>query len=251
MIRHLTSVQHPLVKHLVKVRQNRDYRYDHQSLILEGITLVSELGGGTRFKTIAVKDEMLIPLGIEADEVIIVNEQVMNKISGLEHSEGIVAEIAMPKPASMQGKKFILALDGVNDPGNLGNLLRSALAFGWEGAFVLQDSCDPFNEKAIRAARGATFRLPLAWGSWSDLKQIVSANQLTPLVADLEGKELGQLNSFEKVLLVVGNEARGVSATAKELCDPITIEMLGDMESLNVAVAGSIMMYGLRPRRKG
>lgn len=249
MIKNITSVQHPLVKHLVKLRQNRDYRYDHHRLIVDGITLVSELGRTTRFKTIVTRDELLIPLGVEADEILVVNDSVMKKISGLQSPEGIIAEIDMPKPASLDGKKRLIVLDGVNDPGNLGALLRSALAMGWEGAFILNESCDPFNEKAIRAAKGATFRLPLAWGSWDDLEKLIKKNKLTCLVADMEGEKIDDIETSNNIALILGNEARGVSVEAKQSGKQVTIEMIGDMESLNVAVAGSIIMYVLRPTK--
>lgn len=245
MIRNLTSVQHPLVKHLVKLRQNRDYRYEHQSLVIEGIKPVEELGRNLRFKTIATYNEAMIPLGAEADEILIVNEPVMRKLSSMESSEGLIVEIAMPKPASLKGKNLILALDGVSDPGNVGTLLRTALALGWQGVFILNDSCDPFNDKALRAARGATFRLPLAWGSWEELQQLVQSNQLTPLVADVEGEDLAKAPKSDKVLLVLGNEAHGASSQVKEGCKAISIDMPGSMESLNVSVAGGILMYVL------
>ena len=87
----------------------------------------------------------------------------MKKISGMQTPEGLVVEIEMPKPAPLEGLKYLLALDGVSDPGNVGALLRTALALGWQGIFILDESCDPFNDKALRSARGATFRLPLAW----------------------------------------------------------------------------------------
>lgn len=244
-MRHITSVQHPIIKHLVKLRENRNYRYDQQSLLIEGMTLVTEMRSTQQFKLIAARDEMLIPLGAKAEEIIIVNESVMQKISGVQTPEGIVAEIAMPQPASLVNKKYIIAFDGLSDPGNVGTLLRSALAFGWEGAFFIEGSCDPFNDKAMRSARGATFRLPLAWGNWNQLQQLILTNGLIPFVADMMGCELAEAPKAEQILLVLGNEARGPSSMAKELCRPLTIKMIGDMESLNVGVAGSIMMYSL------
>lgn len=245
-MRRVTSGNHPLVKHLVRLRQNRDYRYEHKSLVIEGIKPVDELGRHVRFKLIITYNEAMIPIGAEADEILIVNDTVMKKVSGMQAPEGLVVEIAMPEPASLEGLKYILALDGVGDPGNLGALLRSALALGWQGVFILDDSCDPFNDKALRAARGATFRLPLAWGSLEQLKEIVNANQLTPLVADINGTELSKLTDYKAVLLVMGNEAHGPSVGVKEFCQAITIAMPGSMESLNVSVAGGIMMYALR-----
>ncbi len=249
-MRHITSVQHPIVKHLVKLRQNRDYRYDQQSVLIEGITLVTEMRSNKQYKRIVVLDELLIPLGVQAEDILIVNDSVMKKISGVQTPEGIIAEIAMPQPTSLEGKHYIIVFDGLNDPGNMGTLLRSALALGWEGAFILEGSCDPFNDKALRASRGATFRLPLAWGSWDDLKRLIEINRLTPFVADLEGRDLADVAATNNILLILGNEARGASETARQVGQSLTIAMPGDMESLNVGVAGSIMMYALRPNER-
>lgn len=248
-MKRITSSNHPLVKHLVKLRQNRDYRYDNQSLVIEGIKPVEELAPHRPFKLIATYNEAMIPLGAEADEIIIVNDVVMKKISSMQAPEGLVVEIEMPKPASLVGMRSILALDGVNDPGNVGTMLRSALALGWEGVFILNESCDPFNDKALRAARGATFRIPLSWGNLEQLKELVKENQLTPLVADTHGKELSQEWNKESILLVMGNEAHGPSKEIKEFCEPVTIAMPGAMESLNVSVAAGILMYVLSPRK--
>lgn len=247
MIRRITSVQHPIVKHLIKVRHNRDYRHEHRTLVIEGIKPIEELRHYGKFKTLVMYNEAMIPLGAEADEIILVNEQVMRKISEMESPEGLIAEVMMPKPASLAGKKKIIALDGINDPGNMGTILRTALALGWEGAFILNDSCDPYNDKALRAARGATFRLPLAFGEWEALKKIVKKEELVPVVADIDGDDISSFKSSKKMLLVMGNEAHGPSQEAKTFCKAVTIAMPGAMESLNVAVAGGIIMYILRP----
>jgi TrmH family RNA methyltransferase len=246
MLRQLTSLQHPLVKHLVKLRQNRDYRYEHQSLIIEGIKPITELCRCSYFRTLIAWDETLLPKEAKANEIFIVNENVMKKLSGMQTPEGLLAEIIMPKSASLVGLKRLIAFDRINDPGNLGTLLRTALALGWDGAFILEDSCDPFNEKAVRAARGATFHLPLAWGNWEQLKKLVYDNHLDPLVADPKGQELGTIEAKDGILLVFGNEAKGASNEGKGFCQGVSIPMPGQMESLNVAVAGGIMMYALR-----
>lgn len=246
IVRKITSVQHELVKHLVKLRQNHDYRVDHQSLVIDGIKPVSEIGRHLKPKVLAAWDESLIPEGMEADDVVVVSENVMKKISGMVTPEGLLAEIPMPKPASFKDKHYIVALDGVSDPGNVGTILRTALALGWEGVFFLDESCDPFNEKALRAARGASFRLPLAWGNWDALKKVILENKLDPIVADLEGIKLQDVKLKNGICLVLSNEAQGASKIAKKLCQPVTIAMAGNMESLNVAVAGGIMMHALK-----
>ena len=246
----ITSSNHPLIKHIVKLRQNRDYRYDQQKLIVEGIKPIEELSKKTRFSFILTYNEAMIPLGAEADEIILVNDVAMKKASGMESPEGLLAELPMPAAASLQSCDNILVFDGVSDPGNVGAMLRTALALGWQGAYFLEDSCDPFNEKALRAARGATFRLPLAWGGWDPLKELVKARGLTPVVADISGEPLESFKEQKGVLLVMGNEARGPSKEAKAFCRRVTIEMPGAMESLNVSVAAGIMMHALRPGSK-
>jgi RNA methyltransferase, TrmH family len=250
MLHRVNSLQHPLVKHIVKLRQNRDYRYDHQSLVIEGIKIVSEVCSQIMPKVLFTYDESFLLKNIQAEKIFLVNETIMKKISGMQSPEGLVAEIAMPKPASLNGMRYVVALDSINDPGNLGTLLRTALALGWQGVFFVGEGCDPFNEKALRAAKGATFRLPLAWGNWEELQKLVVDNQWQPIAADLQGSDLKDLTIPEKVLLVLGNEARGVSENVQRFCQPASISMSKDMESLNVAIAGGIMMYILHGFRE-
>lgn len=246
MVREIASLQHPLVKHLVHVRQNRDYREEHQRVMIQGSKLIAEICPSHHTYLIMTCDPHLIPPGIAADDVLLVSESIMQKVSGLQTSEGIIAEVEMPKPASLKGLGWIIACDGVGDPGNLGALLRTSLALGWEGAFILNNSCDPFNDKALRAAKGATFRLPMAMGSWKDLNKLIKENQLKPLVADMKGANLNEIAPAKNVLLVMSHEGHGVSTEAAKVCEPVSIPMPGEMESLNVAVAGGILMYILR-----
>lgn len=247
-MKEITSITHPLIKHLVKLREDRAYRHDQGSVLIEGIKLVTEVCQNCYIKNLLVSSEDLIPAGINPSAALLVPEGIIKKVSGLISSEGIVAEIAMPKKASLIGLNHIVVFDGVSDPGNMGTLLRTALALGWEGAFLLPDSCDPFNDKAVRSGRGAQFRLPLAYGTEAELKKLASKNQWQPLVADIQGATPESLEATSKIMLVLGNEARGPSAAIRAFCHPVTIAMPGEMESLNVAIAGSILMYILKPK---
>ena len=244
----ITSAQNPLIKHFCKLRLNRDYREEQQRVFIEGVKLVSEVGSHVHVYTVIVADGTLLPSGIQAEQVFTVPESLFYKISGMHSPEGIAAEVAMPAYASLTDLKYLVAFDGISDPGNLGALLRSALAFGWEGAILFNDTCDPFNEKAIRAAKGATFRLPLACGSQEELHSLIHANQLTPYFADIQGQRMDQVAEKKNVLLVLGNEAHGVSEAIRQSCRAVTIPMSGEMESLNVSVAGGILLYELRKR---
>lgn len=244
-MKEITSVQNPLIKHLVKLRHNRDYRYDHHSVVIDGSKMVREVGKSYAPKVIVCLDPEEIPKEVAAKEVILVDEKVMAKISGMNSPEGIIAEVAMPLPAELRKMEKFIVMDGINDPGNVGALIRSALAFGWDGAYIIEESCDPYNDKALRAAKGATFRLPIAWGTWEQLQMGIKGKDIKPLVADLGGTSLNALKVKGNIMLVFGNESHGPSKFAKELCKGVTIPMSGDMESLNVGVAGGILMYEL------
>jgi RNA methyltransferase, TrmH family len=238
MAKKIESLQHPLIKHLVKLRQDRAYRYTCKRVFVEGKNLINELPHAIAI--VGIEDNF--PPHLKSCERVVVTPAVMQKISAVKTPEGLIAEVEMPPNQSMLEKEFILAIDGVSDPGNLGTLLRTALALGWEGAFILEGSCDPYNEKALRAAKGATFRLPLCQGSWDELMKIPKPRY----VADLQGESIKDYRPKKGAILVLGKESLGVSPLAKKECTPLTIPMSGAMESLNVAAAGAILMYAMK-----
>ena len=239
MAKGITSTSNPYVKHLVKLRSDASYRKKEQRVLIEGKHIVQE---HAKLKTLIVNDEKLAEQ-LVADEVYLVDDTIIKKISGSQHPEGILAEVAMPIEAALTNCQVLLALHGVSDPGNLGTLFRTAFAFGWSGIFLLPNCCDPFNDKALRAAKGATFKIPYRIGTVSDLKKI--SQHLTPLCADLEGQS-PELFQKQRVLLVIGNEASGISNPVKHFCKPVSLPMEG-MESLNASIAGGILLYLLRP----
>lgn len=246
MMQEITSLQNPIVKHLTKLRKDRKYRRESGTVVIEGIKLVSEVCQEVEALKIVTTDEKFIPHGLRAKEIYHVNASILEKISGVQTPEGILAEVPIPSESLLDESRFIVAFDGVSDPGNLGTLLRTALALGWDGAYLLDTSCDPYNDKAIRAAKGAVFRLPIQFGNWKTLKHLVQKNKLKPIAADIQGKDLEQVSIDNGVLLVLGNEAQGLSDKARQFCETVTIAMSGKMESLNVSIAGGIIMYAIK-----
>jgi TrmH family RNA methyltransferase len=242
----ITSLQHACVKDAVRLRQNRDYRHERKLALVEGVKIVGEVCRQTPAQMIFAVDPERIPQGVKAQETVLVTEAVMQKISGVQTPEGVVAVVPLPAQGNLAGCKRVIALDGLNDPGNVGALLRSALALGWEGAFLLPGCADPYNDKALRASKGAPFRLPIREGTWEDLDALIQQQNWHPLAADLAGIKPEQVPSKDKLLLVLGSEAHGLSEAAKSRCQAVTIPIPGEMESLNVAVAGGVLMYVLR-----
>lgn len=245
--REITSLQHPIVKHLVKLRDDRRYRTSVQTALISGIKLVCELGESCSLKTLLVSQGYNPPQPLKAEETLIVTEEIMKKITALKSPEPLAAEITLPTSTELKGKGPLLVLDQVTDPGNLGNLLRTALALGWKGAFLTPGTADPFNDKAIRAAKGATFKLPIQQGSYEELLKLVGDNKLHLLIADAGGKTIEALQPERGgIALVLGNEAHGVHLSLKQKGEAIAIPMQKEMESLNVSAAGAILMFRLQ-----
>ncbi|MGE0670710.1 MAG: TrmH family RNA methyltransferase [Parachlamydiales bacterium] len=244
--RDVSSLQHPIVKHLVKLRDDRKYRTSARTALISGIKLVSELSSSHVFKTVLITQGYSPPVTIKAEQTLIVTEEIMKKVTSLQNPEPLAAEIPLPAPSELTGCHPLLILDQITDPGNLGNLLRTALALGWEGAFLTPGTTDPFNDKALRAAKGATFKLKLRQGSYEELFGLVRDSGLTLLIADAKGSPAHSAPWQQPIALVLGNEAHGVQADLKNNGTAIAIPMKREMESLNVSAAGAILMFQLQ-----
>lgn len=246
MIKELRSLQHPLVKHLVKLRKDRKYRREQGRVVIFGKSMVDEVCADSMPYHVLHAEPA--PKGANGYEV---SEEILRKIAGVQSADSVLAEVDMPPEEDLSDARRIIVLDQVSDPGNMGTLLRTALALGWDGAFILDSSVDPFNDKALRSSKGAAFRLPLQWGSWEDLAETCPSGEWTRCVADLDGQDPSALSSRDRVMLILGNESRGPSAEAKAMADAVSIPMPGPMESLNVAVAGGILMHMMKGSSNG
>ncbi|MBY0530243.1 MAG: RNA methyltransferase [Rhabdochlamydiaceae bacterium] len=242
--RDVTSLQHPIVKHLVKLRIERTYREAQGTVLIPGIKLVQELSTDFPLKTLLVEEGAPIPPGITAEQTLIVPEQILKKVTGVQQPEPLAAEISLPRPASLKGIQKLLILDGISDPGNVGTLIRTAAALKIEGVFLTKETCDPFNEKALRAAKGATFKIPFRQGSYEELIALIASEKLPLWIA--EGKGATQIACPSTFALALGNEAHGVSPLLHPHGTLVRIAIHPDIESLNVSAAGAILMDRLQ-----
>ncbi|KAF5454380.1 hypothetical protein F2P56_024050 [Juglans regia] len=278
----ITSASNPFVKHCIKLRHSTSYRHSHGSVLVVGATPVREIykfQESLQEKTVEMDcllllDKAEVPEGIDGfpGRIVRVSAAVMKKLSGVKSTESIDAIALMRIPTRFfnlendQDKADcrrwfpyphrILVLDGIQDPGNLGTLLRSALAFRWGGVFLLPGCCDPFNGKALRASRGASFQIPIVCGSWIHLEALVNEFQMKVLAGHPNSTgDLKPVSQLSKGLadslvdfplcLVLGSEGSGLSEKSRHVCDLVSIPMTGEFESLNVSVAGGILMYML------
>lgn len=237
----ITSLQHPLVKHFGKLRVDVAYRDSCRSFILEGVKPIKEVSDKVK-QTLYTSAYASVAEALPGEKREVL-PRVIEKISGMTSPEGIIAEVAMPAFIPLGHAKRVLALDAVSDPGNMGTLLRTAVAFGFDALCLLPHCCDPFNEKVVRAARGAHFKIALSKLGRRELEQWVERERVTAWVADTSGMDPKQISLGDRSLLVIGNEAHGPSEAMFSFCKPISLPMQGDMESLNAAVAGGILLY--------
>ncbi len=245
----ISSLQHPLVKHWVRLRTSASYRLRENALLITGENILSELANAHTFNYLIIQKGTPLPRSIPCKEICVVSEEILKKITGLVQPGPMAAELPLPPLSDLRHCERILVIDQVNDPGNLGTLIRSALAFGWDGAFLLEGSADPFNDKALRASKGAVFRLKLARGDEHALAALIATKKWTVYGADMAGRAVEENFSYPPpFMLILGNEAQGLSASSRQNSSLLSLPMPGAMESLNVAVAGSIFMFLLRKR---
>ncbi|CAN4126803.1 unnamed protein product [Withania somnifera] len=285
-VKSITSTSNPFLKHCLKLRQNSSYRHSHGQVLVVGSTPIREIYSFQEraperpitLDCLLMLDEAHIPedLNLQSVRLVRISSMVMKKLSGLQSIDSIemIALMKIPSTFHCVDDKFpeedcttwfqnahrILVLDGIQDPGNLGTLLRSAMAFGWGGAFLLPGCCDPFNEKALRASRGASFQLPLVSGGWLHLDTLKNHYNMKMLAGHpANNKKLRRISklthdftdslSDTPLCLVLGSEGGGLSEKSKDASELVSIPMAGEFESLNVSVAGGIFLYMLQPEK--
>lgn len=241
-MKHLSSTQNPQVKHWVRLRTQRSYRKEQNALLVVGKKMVRELLQTQYPRILILREGEEAPEGVP---VIWVSDRALKKMTGLEAPDGWAAECPFPSYPWPSHPQRILVIDRLADPGNLGTILRTAWALNWEGIFFVGHHVDPFNEKALRAARGATFHLPMRTGTWEELEALVTSEKGVLLAADLEGEPPERMSIQQPLYLVLSHEGGGLNLSQEHL-RKVSIPMSEHVESLNVAVAGSILMYCLR-----
>ncbi|MCH9811497.1 RNA methyltransferase [bacterium] len=235
-MREIVSKNNPILKHIQKLIHKASYRYAQKSVIITGDILIKEISTLLPIKTLLHFQENSLP----AEKSFLVEKALLQKIVGMHSLQGPVAEVAMPSFVELNSKKKIAILDNITDPGNMGTLLRSALAFGIDGIHITKGSVDPFNDKVIRSSKGAVFKIPLSFEPYTNL----DSKNFTCLLADMEGKDLKSLpNPKHPIAIVLSNETKGLNP--KWEGEKVSIKMFTYMESLNVGVAGSIFFYEL------
>ncbi|MDQ2766703.1 MAG: RNA methyltransferase [Gemmatimonadota bacterium] len=183
--------------------------------------------------------------------VLDVDERDFESAATTDSPQGIlaIAEIPDTSVASLElpPRARLLVLDGVQDPGNAGTMLRTAAALGAAAALAAPGTVDLWNAKVVRSAMGALFHYPALAVTWSELDSLLSSNGIPLWGADVEGQPVERIAPPISVALVVGNEGAGLSDEARMRCARLVgIPLAPDIESLNVAVAAGILLHRFR-----
>jgi TrmH family RNA methyltransferase len=250
-IRSLTEAE---ARHMHELLRSSAARREHSQFVTEGshlleVALEKKAGVELCAFTNEARESALFDRAEAANIPIrLIPAKLARKISDTESTQGIFAIINKAKPGRTEGDR-ILALDGVQDPGNVGTLIRTALWFGFRTVLLGEGSADCYNSKVIRATQGAIFganihdHLDLAV-ELSNLK--TKGYSTVATVLDPSAKPLGEFRIPQKIVIVLGNEAHGISKAVADACSThLFIPRLGEGESLNVAATGAIALYQL------
>lgn len=243
----ITSRHNPLAVHIRKLNASRAYRREQGQFLCEGPKLLEEcLRAQVEIQTLvaAQGQEYPCPLGARYVEV---PEELLQSLSDTVTPQGVLAVCRLPElapPETLTGRRYLL-LDGVQDPGNLGTIWRTADAFGADGLLLVNGCADPYGPKTVRATMGAAFRLP-AWETDLTAGAALLRAAGMPIYAAALQEDTLDVRKIDLTAsaVVIGSEGRGVSAQALELCDgTMKIPMRGRCESLNAAVAAAVVLW--------
>ncbi|TJX13023.1 RNA methyltransferase [Tissierella creatinini] len=260
----ISSSKNPLVKE-IKSLLKKKYRWEKGLFIIEGIKLVEEaLDNDVHIKNILYTDKLITYTdGINLLEKLKnfkscfrVSESLFNEITNMENSQGIigVAYFQIRNLDINRGNRFLLFLDGIQDPGNMGTIIRSADAFNIDGIIIGEGSVDAYNPKVVRSTMGSIFRVPLYFTKDNmESLELLKSKGFKIYSTSLEGSVANyDIEYKDDFIIVIGSESQGVNRNILDISDKrIKIPMPGSAESLNAGVAASIIMYeGMKQRGK-
>ncbi|PLR98091.1 TrmH family RNA methyltransferase [Bacillus sp. T33-2] len=248
-MKYIQSVNNPQVKQWKKLLGRKE-RQKAGAFIVEGFHLVEEaLSAGTDIIEIIASEKAEMPQSWDYGDTIVtvVTDDIVRLLADTETPQGVFAVCRQPNISDLQGKTFLL-VDSVQDPGNLGTMIRTADAAGIDAVIVGTGSVDIYNPKVLRSAQGSHFHLPVVSGDLFRWLERMRQHGIPVYGTALENaREYTEIAPGDSFALLVGNEGNGVR---QELLDETTenlfIPIFGKSESLNVAVAAGILLYYLK-----
>lgn len=254
----ITSKDNSTVKHISKLIKSSSYRKECNQFVIEGARLcIDALESNTPITTAVFSELALEKYRVQADKLVgicestfVFSDKLFSQISDTKSPQGILCVCnGNLKQLNINSNGVFLALEHIQDPSNMGTILRTAEALGVNGVILTKDCCDVFSPKALRGTMGAVFRLPMMiCDSMTDTVNTLNSNGITTIamVVDRNSVPITSISTENKksCAVLIGNEGNGLEQTTVDVCKiKATIPMLGRAESLNASVAASISMW--------
>lgn len=262
----ISSVSNPIIKN-IKGLDKKKKRWDNKRYLIEGIKLIKESIDFDAEIEYILYSESLLHINNGRDilnliknkniKCIEITEKIKKHISKTENSQGIFAIAKFSnyniEDILKKDKSFLLILDRIQDPGNMGTIIRTADAFGVDGIIVTEGCVDVYNPKTVRSTMGSLFHIPIIFcENINESINLLKENDIKIMSTSLyKAEALYDIDFNTGFAFVIGNEANGVSENILNKSDVnIKIPMIGDAESLNAAIASSIVMYEAMRQRQ-
>ena len=258
----ITSFKNPKIQYIRDLLTSRKSREENNACVIEGVRLAEEAIRAGNLPQLVIFSDGLSSRGLalvnsiqeEKVQLIQVPNDLMAKISVTEADQGLLLVVKPMKVTFSESLDFVLILDGIKDPGNMGTILRSAAAAGTQLVITTPGCVDVYSPKVMRAGMGAHFQLPIVSWGWSEINGQLKKQAEAPgiyLAESSLGKPVWDIDLKKPSWLIIGGEAEGASADARSIAtDDVIIPMPGKSESLNAAVAAGIFLFEVVRQRK-
>ena len=265
----ITSRTNDRIKYVEKLKEKTSFRREEGCFVVEGIRMIREVPSEQRKELYLTEKalEQYPELADWCDAVETVSESVMEKLADTITPQGMVAVVTMVGPSQRRlfltmNAEFVrrkedapppiyFVLDGVQDPGNVGTIIRTAEAVGAQGVLLGKDCADPYSPKVVRSTMGGIFRVPMLQGEILPLLQQLKKLGITICGTHLDGEEFYAADISGPIAFLIGSEGRGLSEeVAKEAQLLLRIPMEGEVESLNAAVSAAVVGYEAYRQRR-
>jgi TrmH family RNA methyltransferase len=244
----ITSRKNPLIQQVRRLLSSRKERQSAGLFVSDGTKLLAEaVRWWPELDTVLLSEDVKVALPSSVNTVR-VSREIMEYVSPMQAPQGALFLCRLPEKTEFLPRKGMLLLDGIQDPGNLGTILRTADALGASVA-LLEGCADPYSHKVVRASMGAVFRTPVVQTTWEEAHAAcksagipVAVTALSDTAEDLRSVDLSQM------AVVIGSEGQGVRQQILDCADrQLIIPMNPHCESLNAAVAATIVMWQMKP----
>ena len=239
----ITSRDNQTIKEIIKLK---DKKYRDKSFIVEGIKQVEEaIKENASIEKIVLSEDFIGKEKYQEFELVEVSNKLFNEITDTITPQGILAVVSKKENEEIDySKDFILVLDNIQDPGNLGTIIRTADSCDLGQIVVSKDTVDSYSPKVIRSTMGSSFRINVIEKDLEEAIEEIKAHGYKVIVTSLQTDKSIYDIDYSKTAIIIGNEANGVRENIVNKSDlKVKIPMLGKTESLNASIAAGIMMY--------